>query len=137
MIKIQLEGIDEAMGEVGTAIKNYALTQMYSDMVLHAPKDTGYMADHIEIDYEAGEINSTAPYTGFVEFGHGFLNFSPGSELTSWPAKTKRGGNSPQTIPFIRPAIYRFISHAESMPARGWQEVYNRYKRRGDLKNES
>ena len=130
MIKIELEGIDGAVDDLTTAIKNYALSQIYADMVYYAPKDTGYMADNIRIDYNADEIESPAPYTGFVEFGHGFLNFAEGSvPMTSWAAKEARGGASPQTIPFIRPAIYKFISHAENMPARGWQKIYDDYKK--------
>jgi hypothetical protein len=138
MTTIQLFGLKEGLEDVGKMVAAHALENMYSDIVEHAPKDTGKMADTIKIDFKNNQIVSPQPYTGYVEFG---ILKDPKNPMTDWEAKRKRGGKSDQTMPFIRPAIYRYLSYASGLSPNDWARELEAYRirikeYRGDIDDE-
>lgn len=69
------------------------------DMVLHAPKDTGYLSEHIShsVDREKHDLRVTADteYAAAVENGHVVVSHGHLTDIYVAPK------------PFMRPALYR------------------------------
>jgi len=87
---------------------------MESEAVRRCPTETGALKNSIykeNTDYTA-TIGSPLDYAEDVEYGtktmikaHG--EHDPKHPVTKWKAKTKRGGGTSQTMPFLRPALFK------------------------------
>lgn len=84
----------------------------------NAPVDTGRLRESIVSDVSNDGriiIGSPLEYARYVEFGtpqmieaHGKHN--PSSPVTTWEAKSERGGGVRQIMPFLRPAVRSVLS---------------------------
>jgi len=128
-----------ALQEIPEKLKNYCMMQVYEDARRHAPVVTSHLKDNIDINPADSTVSSNAKYSGYVEYGSepsiriskdGTYSLNKGIEVgtsknpkTSWPAKTARGGDVDETMPFMRPAIYHLITKLENLPAAEWKKI--------------
>jgi len=126
MIDVRIEGLKEGLEDVIEKLVYYTVFDIESRAKDYCPYKTGELSRSIKGEktgVDSGRVAAHKGYAGYVEFGHGFPAeepFVPGTELTTWPALEARGGYH-QTIPFMRPAVYSFIAHAESLSPTEWK----------------
>jgi len=125
-VKIEMEGLDAAIQEITNKLRDYCLFYMEAGAKRNAPKDTGYMASQIyskPTGNGSGEVVSPVGYSGYVEFGTQNIKVgTPEKPRTEWEALRKRGGRG-QTMPFMRPQVYKLEAHLSGLSGEEWQEL--------------
>jgi len=126
-IEIKLDGMKEELEKIAEKLLDHSLYYVETRAKRNAPKDTGYMSQRIYSKHEGlkGEVVSPAFYSGFIEYGTGNIHVgTPKQPRKEWDALVKRGAvGSGQIMPFMRPAIYTWITHMENMSKQQWNTI--------------